>query len=55
MVYVWIIGLGFTSYVFARLALDGQAHPLHWVFGLVGAVIGYFVGRLWYRWRGDIL
>jgi len=55
VVYVWISGLGFASYVIARIALDGQPHPLHWAAGLAGAVLGYFVGQLWYRWRGDIL
>lgn len=55
VVYVWVAGLGFTSYLVARIALDAQPHPLHWGAGLAGAVLGYFVGRLWYRWRGDIL
>jgi hypothetical protein len=55
VVYVWIVGLGFTSYLIARIALDGQPHPLHWASGLAGTVLGYFVGQLWYRWRGDIL
>lgn len=55
VIYVWIIGLGITSYLIARIALDAQPHPLHWASGLAGAVLGYFVGRLWYRWRGDIL
>ena len=54
VIYAWIIGLGLTGYFIGRLALDGQPHPLHWAAGLAGAVIGYFVGWLWYRWRGDI-
>ena len=55
VVYVWIIGLGFAGYVIARIALDAQPHPLHWASGLVSAVLGYFVGWRWYRWRGDII
>ena len=55
VIYVWIVGLGFMSYLTARIALDGQPHPLHWLSGLIGAVIGFFVGQLWYRWRGDII
>jgi hypothetical protein len=54
VVYVWIAGLGFVSYLTARIVLDGQPHPLHWAYGLAGAVVGYFVGWLWYRWRGDV-
>lgn len=54
VVYFWIIGLGFISYVVARFALDGYPHPYHWVTGIAGAVLGVGVGWLWYRWRGDI-
>jgi hypothetical protein len=52
---MWIIGLGFVSYLVARIALNAYPHPIHWVFGAVGAVIGCFVGWLWYRWRGDVI
>jgi len=55
VVYVWIAGLGFAGYLVARIALDAQPHPLHWAAGLAGAVLGYFVGWAWHRWRGDIL
>ena len=55
VVYVWIIGLGFAGYIIARIALDGQPHPLHWASGLAGAALGYCVGWMWYRWRGDII
>ncbi len=55
VVYFGIFGLGFLSYVIARIALDGYPHPIHWASGLIGAVAGFFVGWLWYRWRGDII
>ena len=55
VVYMWILGLGFMSYLVARIALDGYPHPIHWVSGVVGAVIGCLVGWLWYRWRGDVI
>lgn len=55
VVYLWSIGLGFMSYVVTRIALDGYPHPIHWASGLIGAVAGFFVGLLWYRWRGDII
>lgn len=54
VIYVWIIGLGLTGYFIGRIALDAQPHPWHWAAGLMGAVIGYFIGWGWYRWRGDI-
>lgn len=55
VVYVWIGGLGLAGYLIARVGLDTQPHSVHWAAGLVGAIIGYAVGWLWYRWRGDIL
>lgn len=55
VIYVWIIGLGFTGYLVARIALDGQPHPVHWASGLIAGILGYFVGWLWYRWCGDII
>ena len=55
VIYVWVIGLGFTGYLIARIALDGQPHSVHWSSGLIAAGLGYFMGWLWYRWRGDII
>ena len=54
VVYVWVFGLGLMSYVVARIALAAFPHPVHWVSGIAGAMIGYFVGWLWYRTRGDV-
>lgn len=56
VVYVWIIGLGLLSYLFVgEVVLGGQPHPWHWVAAVAGAIVGYFVGWQWYRWRGDII
>jgi hypothetical protein len=54
VVYVWVFGLGIMSYLVARIALGAFPHPVHWLSGIVGAVIGYFVGWLWYHKRGDV-
>ena len=55
VVYIWIIGLGFMSYLVARIAFASSPHPIHWFSGIVGLIVGYFAGQLWYRWRGDVL
>ena len=56
VVYIWMFGLGLLGYLFVGLILlNSQPHPLHWLSGLIGAVAGYFIGWLWYRWRGDIV
>lgn len=54
VVYFWTFGLALFSYLAARFALDGYPHPYHWLFGLIGGVLGIGIGWLWYRWRGDI-
>ena len=55
VVWLWALGLGFLSYLVARIALDGYPHPVHWASGAVGAVIGFLAGWLWYRWKGDVI
>lgn len=55
VVYIWVIGLAIVSYAVARVGLDGQPHPYHWLSGLVGGLAGIPIGWLWYRWRGDVL
>jgi len=55
VVYVGIFETGFLGYVIGKIVLDGYPHPIHWASGLIGAVAGFFVGWLWYRWRGDVI
>jgi len=55
VVWLWAMGLGFLSYLVARVALYTAPHPFHWASGAVGAVLGFFVGWLWYRWKGDVI
>ena len=55
VVYFWIFGLGFGSYLAARIILDGYPHPYHWLAGLIGGLAGIGIGWLWYRWRGDVI
>jgi hypothetical protein len=55
VVYFWAFGLSLSIYAIARVVLDGQPHPYHWIAALVGGLAGIPLGWLWYRWRGDIL
>ena len=55
VVFVGLIGLGLSGYVISQMFLPVEAHPLHWLVALIGAVVGGFLGWLWYRWRGDII
>ncbi len=54
IVYFWAFGLAILSYVVARIVLDGQPHPYHWLSAIAGAVAGMGIGWLWFRWRGDV-
>ena len=54
VVYFWMFGLAILFYLIARVGLAVYPHPVHWVSMLVGGAVGYPVGWLWYRWRGDV-
>ncbi len=55
VVYLWAMGLGLVSYVVAETAFrTSEPHPIHWILGLVGGILGIGMGWLWYRWRGDV-
>jgi hypothetical protein len=55
VVWLWTLGVGFLSYVVARIILDTFPHPVHWASGAIGAALGFLVGWLWYRWKGDVM
>ncbi len=55
VVYMWAFGLGILGYLIVGEAIfDAKPHPIHWLSGLVGAIVGIGIGWLWYRWRGDV-
>jgi len=55
VVYMWALGLGIIGYLVVGEAIfDTKPHPVHWLSGLVGGIVGIGVGWLWYRWRGDV-
>jgi len=54
VVYVWSLCLAVGGYLIARIALDGSPHPYHWLGGVVGGAVGFPVGGLWFRLRGDL-
>lgn len=55
VVYLWVLGLAFLSYVIARIGLFTSPHPYHWLAALIGGFAGIPLGWLWYRWRGDVM
>ena len=56
VVYIWAIGLFLAAwFIGGEAVLGSQPHPIHWLAGLVGGLVGIPIGWLWYRWRGDVL
>ena len=56
VVYMSALVVGILSYfVIGEAVLYPQPHPIHWLAGVVGVIIGIGVGWIWYRYRGDII
>ncbi len=56
VVYVWAVGLGLVGYlVIGEMIFEMKPHPIHWLSGVVGGVIGIGLGWMWFRWRGDVV
>lgn len=55
VVYMWAIGVGVIGYLVVGEAIfESRPHPIHWLSGLIGGMLGIALGWLWYRWRGDV-
>lgn len=56
VVYTWAVGLGLVGYlVIGEMVFEIKPHPIHWLAGMVGGVIGIGLGWVWFRWRGDVI
>lgn len=56
VVYMWTIGFGLVGYlVVGEAVFESRPHPIHWLSGIIAAILGVGIGWLWYRWRGDVL
>lgn len=55
VVYLWAIGLGLAGYLFVgEMVFEIKPHPIHWLSGVIGGIVGIGLGWLWFRWRGDV-
>jgi hypothetical protein len=55
VVVVFIVTSSLAGYLLAEMLLALQPHPYHWaVMGLSG-ISGWFLGRISYRYKGDIV
>ena len=55
VVYMWAVGFGLIGYLVVGGAIfESRPHPIHWLAGLIGGILGIGIGWLWYHWRGDV-
>lgn len=52
IVLIALVGGAFLFYIIGFLALLNQ-HPIHWGLSIVGGVVGWLIGKLIYRLRGE--
>ena len=52
IVLLTLVGGAFLFYIIGFLALLNQ-HPIHWGLSIVGGVVGWLIGKLIYRLRGE--
>lgn len=56
VVYMWAIGLGLVGYlVIGEMVFEMKPHPIHWLSGVGGGILGVVLGWVWFRWRGDVI
>jgi hypothetical protein len=56
VVYMWAIGLGLVGYlVIGEMVFEIKPHPIHWLSGIAGGILGLGLGWVWFRWRGDVI
>ena len=53
IVLVSAAGGGILAYLIGQLTFL-QQHPIHWLLAMVGAIAGWFLGKLIYRLRGEV-
>jgi hypothetical protein len=49
-----MVGLGILAYVAGQVVLDANNHPVHWLLGFIGLVVGCLIGWIWYKFRGEM-
>lgn len=52
IVFYWAFALGLLGYIGSRFFFT--EHPLHWVSGASGLLLGTLIGYIWYYKRGDV-
>ena len=52
IVLITLAGGAFLFYIIGFLAFINQ-HPIHWGLAILGGVVGWLIGKLIYRLRGE--
>ena len=44
-----------VGYLLAEMVLAAQPHPYHWAVMVLGGILGWLLGKVYYQFRGDIV
>lgn len=47
--------MAMIGYLVGETALALRPHPAHWGIALLGGLVGWAVGRIYYQFKGDII
>lgn len=52
VMFVTATGSGIFAYLIGQLIFL-QQHPIHWLLAIIGGIVGWFLGKLIYRLKGE--
>ena len=55
VVVLSILGMTLIGYLAGEMVFALRPHPAHWSVALLGALVGWAIGKTYYRYRGDII
>ena len=55
VVAVFIITGSLVGYLMAEMVLAAQPHPFHWAVLALGGILGWFLGRVYFQFKVDIV
>lgn len=55
IVVLSVSAMAVVGYIVGELALAPKPHPFHWSIALIGALLGWAGGRVYFNIKGDII
>ncbi len=54
VVYLWGFVMALVGYVIIESVFHPKSHAIHWLSAIAGGLLGFGIGWLWFRLRGDV-